>query len=226
MRSIKIMILMIAVALLAAAPALAGWVQEGADGTKLFIQDGKVKEVPQEAGEPWMVMDLKAGQVIMVNPEARAYATIDMNQFCQMMARIAARFGRQAGSPAAVSIVDKGPGPKIAGLATVKYEITSGGKLREELWLTREAPFAKEFDLKLLARFVGCGAGPNDVESQPEYQKLMATGWVLRAVTHEDGNAMVDTEVKSLVQKQIPAAEFAPPAGFKQASPQEVMPVD
>ena len=223
MHLVKATMLMIAALVLVAAPARAGWVQEDTDGTRLLIQDGKVKEVPQEAEEPWTVMDLVAGKVLMVNPEAKVYTTLDMNEFCQMMSRMAARLGQQAKPGGAFKIVNKGPGPKIAGLATVKYEATSGGRLREELWLTSDAPFAKEFDLKLLARFAGCGAGPNDVETQPEYQKLMASGWVLRSVIHEDGETSMDTDVKSLVQRKIPAEEFAPPAGYQQVAPGKVL---
>jgi hypothetical protein len=51
----------------------------------------------------------------------------------------------------------------------------------------------------------------------------MASGWVLRSIYHEGGEAEVDTDVKSLRQENLPAGEFGPPADFRQVPLEEAL---
>lgn len=214
-------------ALFTAGPALAGWVQEGAEGELLFIQDGKIKQAPQDPDEAWLVMDFKKGEVLAVNPQAKTYARADLEDYCRFMAQIADHFrqvagaGADAGQPVEVS--DQGPGPKVAGFATRRYRVTVGGQLREEVWLSREPSFLGDFQPQLVAKAMGCGAVAGEVESSPEYRRIMASGWVLRSIYHEGGEAEVDTDVKSLRQENLPAGEFGPPADFRQVPLEEAL---
>lgn len=236
--------LLLVFVLVAAQAAHAGYVQTEKDGGVTFISGGKVKSVSAE-DEEWTVIDLSKATLMVVNERERTVMTGTIDEFCQAMQGMfgamaefmggASRFGmpmgqQQPGAVPAVKVVDAGAGGIIAGLRTRKYEIYQGDELVEELWVARQASLLKELgNSGSMARLSACTAGmagEPSYEESPEYMAVLKNGWPLRLVTHEDGEAEVDTDVVKLEQRAVPDSEFAPPKGYRRASFQESMDID
>jgi len=215
---------------LVAAPVWAGWVQVEKEGEKLLISQGRIKTVPEDPAEGWTVMDFKKGQILVVNPQDRTYAQASLQQFCQTMQQFMSQMKAMTGKksetePKAVKVevVKQGPGGKIVGYDCTKYRVLVDGRLKEEVWLTSEPEFVKDFDPGLLSKMIGCAAGRGDVESAPAYQRMISSGWVLRAITHENGQAETETDVISLQKEDIPEDEFKAPQGYRQTTLDEAL---
>ncbi|MFP4226865.1 MAG: DUF4412 domain-containing protein [Desulfobacterales bacterium] len=73
-------------------------------------------------------------------------------------------------------------------------------------------------DMEAMARFEACAAkmmGGQAVEAAPEYKKLMKSGWLLKSVELECGEAETIVDVVRIEEKKIPASEFEIPAGYE-----------
>ncbi|KMY66324.1 hypothetical protein AAU61_17855 [Desulfocarbo indianensis] len=215
---------------LVAAPAWAGWVQVEKEGEKLLISQGRIKTVPEDPAEGWTVMDFKKGQILVVNPQDRTYAQATLQQFCQTMQQFVSQMKAMAGKKAEaepkavkVEVVKQGSGGKIAGFNCTKYRVLADGRLKEEVWLTTEPEFVKEFDPGLLSKMIGCAAERGEVESSPAYQQLISSGWVLRAITNDNGQPEAETDVISLKKEDISEDEFRVPQGYRQITLDEAL---
>ena len=146
--------------------------------------------------------------------------------------------GRNRASKAPkVSVASKGSGGKIAGYDTVKYSVTVDGKPYKDVWVASNASIMKDMRkfmkkvIKMGSEMGDCMQGPLGMGSNPEnskeYLSLMEKGWPMREV-RKDGIGVqdgigVETEVKSLVEKSIPASEFRVPSGYKKVEMRQVM---
>jgi len=215
--------------LAASLPAWAGWVMVDQSGEKNLISQGRIKTVPQDASEGYTVMDFKKGQVLIVNLEEKTYAEASLDQFCkamqQVMAKIHSMFNQveQPKKAQKVEVIKQGPGGKIAGFNTTKYKVMVDGKLKEEVWLTVEPDFVKEFDPTMLSKLMACAAQPEDPESSPAYQKMIASGWLLRSIDYEGAEADTQTDVTKLSKQDIPESEFQVPQGYKKTTVDSIL---
>lgn len=230
MKKLSIQIAVVLLAVLVICPsAMAGWVLMEKEGQKNLISEGRIKTVPQDASEGWTVMDFKKGQILLVDLENKIYAVSSFDEFCQSMKKLAAKikamFGKnmQEKKPVKVEVVKAGSGGKIAGYDTVKYKVMADGKLREEVWISSNPEFAKDFRPNMLTKLMACGAQKDDVEFSAAYQKMMASGWVMRSIDYEGGQPQTDTDVVKVTKQEIPESEFQVPQGLKKASMEELI---
>jgi hypothetical protein len=199
------------------------------DGQRNLISQGRIKTVPQDASEGWTVMDIKKGQILLIDLENKAYALASFDEFCQSMQKLAAKIQnmfskiKQEKKPAKVEVVKAGSGGKIAGYDTVKYKVMVDGNLQEEVWISSGPEFAKELPPDMLAKLMACGAQKDDVEYSAAYQELMASGWVMRSINYEGGQAETDADVVKVTKQDITESEFQIPQGLKKTSMEELI---
>lgn len=217
---VVIMLCMFAISL----PAWAGWVLVEQDGQKNLISKGRIKTVPPDASEGWSVMDFKKGQILIVNFEDKTYTQASLDQFCKSMQQLKAKIkgmmskDDQQKKPAKIEVIKEGPGGEIAGFKTEKYKVMMDGQLYEEVWLTTEPEFIKDFNPAMLTKLMTCAAEDQDVENSPAYQKMVASGWLLRSIDYEGGQADTQTDVVKVTKQDIAESEFAVPQGLKKTS--------
>ena len=235
-----------------ALPAYAGWVEVDIHGNTTYISDGRIKNVPEEAGAMWTIFDANKGTITMVNPAKRSYTVIATAKYCDEMSSIIGGLmeehmkgmtpeqrammeqmtGRNRATKAPkVSVARKGSGGKIAGYDTVKYSVTVDGKPYKDVGVATDASIMKDMRkfmqkaIKMGAEMDDCMQGPLGMGSNPEnskeYLSLMEKGWTMREA-RKDGIG-VETEVKSLVKKSIPASEFRVPSGYSKVDMRQAM---
>ncbi len=128
-----------------------------------------------------------------------------------------------AGPPPRVTVERTAETETIATLPTRKYRVLVNGKLYEELWLTTDAAFLRELELKrapdTFGRMMSCtaGMGGERVEASAEYRQLFGQGWPLKAVYHGEGGGPGRALVTRVEQREIPERDFTPPTGFRAA---------
>ena len=230
MKRIAIVALAALLALLVICPlAMAGWVVLDKDGQKNLISQHRIKTVSQSAEDGWTVMDFKKDQILLVDLENKAYAIASFDQFCESMQKLANKiqsmFGKiqQEKKPAKVEVVKAGSGGKIAGYDTVKYQVMVDCQLQEEVWISPRPEFAKDLSFDRLAKLMACGAQKDDAEYSGAYQKMMASGWVMRSVNYEGGQGETDAHVAEVTEQDIPESEFQVPQGLKKASVEDLI---
>lgn len=226
MKKILFLSLVSLLVLWAWAPSYGGFVQVDKYGSTTYIQDGKIKTVTRNKTDPWTVMDLKNDRITVVNPDSQQYTQISSAEYCGLMEEMqgkAAAFkqgfqGRDKGRSPRVSVVDEGPGGKIAGLETTKYKVLKNDKLTEELWLTQDPALLNELaDLQNMD-FMQCSLDrPAEISSQ-KYTELLSQGWPLKRVYYSRGQETIDIEVVKIEEKNISSSEFQPPQGYTQVS--------
>ena len=208
--------------------AWGGLVQIDQDGSRTLISDGRIKEVPDSNDEGWVVMNLKTNTILMVNTEQGTCTEATFEEYCSsmqmvlggMMSAMSEFMGGQMQDEAPdVEIRKLGSGGKIAGFDTVKYQVSADGELYEELWLTHDRALMKELgnpDQDSLRQFATCMEGQSaTVENDEDYIEMSTSGWPLKEISYDMGEPEVDLEVVRLEKKDIPASEFAMPAGCR-----------
>ncbi len=231
MKRLTIHIVFVLVFLFAACvPAWAGWVLVEKGGEKSLISQGRIKAVPKDASEGWSVMDFKKGQILIVDLQKKTYAQASLDQFCTAMQKIVAHIrammgkaGQEKQKAKKVEIVKQGPGGKIAGFNTEKYKVLANGKLHEEVWLTTEPEFVKDFDPAMLNKMLGCATEQEDIESSPVYQKMVASGWLVRSIYYNNGNADTRTDVVKIAKQDVAESEFKVPQGYKKITVDKIL---
>lgn len=117
--------------------------------------------------------------------------------------------------------------PNIAGYDTQKFIIYENGILSEQIWITRNPVFQKEFDMGKLADFME--KLKKEIKMIAGYEKtigddkvledIYSKGFPLRTVRFGSafGGALVE-EIKSVQFADIPESEFRPPKGYRRVS--------
>lgn len=192
--------------------AFGGWELVDGDGARMYISDGRMKEVPAE-GESWTVQDLKRGKVLIVNVEKRIYAEVPTGEFCLTMKEISGEIVQVPRSKPKVR-VEKNGQETIAGLPTERYKIYLNGALHEEIWLTKAPALLKELGtMENRKTAATCSVLESDPELDPAYLKLISEGWVLKSI---DAEGEINTT--KVGKKEIPESEFQPPKGYVRGS--------
>jgi hypothetical protein len=161
-----------------------------------------------------------------VAEHVRSLPSSQREQVAQMMRQLHPAPAARAGPH--VTVERTGETLAIAGLPAQKYRVLADGKLYEELWLAVDPALTGELDLArapdTFGRLVAClaGSGGEGVESTSEYRQVFAQGWPLRAVRHGRGKPTDRAVVTRVERREVPEADFAPPAGFRAAPLAEV----
>ncbi len=219
-------------------------------GEKTLISKGKIKEISGDADVRWQCFDAKAGTILQVNSGSRTYSKGTTREYCEASSllfeesmknmppeqRKMIEDGMQKSrrqEKAKVSITKAGAGGTIAGYTTEKYKIMVDGSLHEEVWIASSPAIMKEIpDAEMMARFMRefqhcMSSGKFDVSNEPEfsteYLSMMKEGLTLKNVRYQNGHGEIGTEVVSVEQKDLPASEFEPPAGYKKLTILEML---
>lgn len=209
---------------------LAGFIQHERDGRQTYVQEGKIRSVPAQADEMWMIFDLKGDQMTMVDPGGRRYAHGTSAEYCALVNRMmdfaSSLLGSMGIEPQAVvaaevAVQKEGPGGRIAGRATTRYSVLQDGRLFEELWLTEEPDLMREIAGAGNISFMDCGSDKAAVAVAGEYVELRSRGWPLRSVVHFNGESYTGLDVVRIESQRIPAAAFQPPPEYRRVSLEE-----
>jgi len=220
--------------LMVASPAICGLLITESDGAQSIIADGKIKTLSEDAEDMPMIIDLKGGNLVVLNPQQKTAAKGTLDEYCQMVDAISQRMAESmaqareqgmggmpgfSGKPAEIRIEELGSGGRIAGCQTTKYKVYANGEPYEEVWISTDKKLTREIgDMAAMSRFEACAAkmmGEQAVEASPKYRDLMKKGWLLKSVSMEDGAPETIVDVVQIEEKQFPASTFAVPAGYE-----------
>jgi len=229
------------------AAAQGGWVAEfehtpiksnGERGTSepatMRIEKGRVRLVQASTTS---LIDYNKSRFTILNPQRQYFWSGTVDEYVAQMLKTRAQAAKRKrgeeigeGKPVVdlsslppVVVVRTEETEKIAGHATVKYEIKVDDVLFEELWIADDLNLSSDMDAKkvlayqkkMSAAMLGNSATAyNAVYNSPEYQKLIEKGFVLRSVTHHiaGGFERMAVEVKNV---EIPESEFVVPDNYR-----------
>ncbi|MDT8366515.1 MAG: DUF4412 domain-containing protein [bacterium] len=238
MRFRRIFSAALALLVLSAFPAFAGWVETSQEGV-FYYGDGIVKQVPSpEAGGPESIMDFRKGTVTMVDHDSRTYTTFKFEEFCQVLKKM------YAGAPPEmlaqmkqmnesrpkpnVTVKKVGKGEPVAGYATTKYQVMDNGQLERTVWMAEDAQLANFYrsfgdqaneHMKKMMVCKDLGMNGDTVDMSSSYLDLMKKGWLMmEEVVDEDSVSGVSAPVEELVEENLPASTFQVPQGYKKVS--------
>jgi hypothetical protein len=108
----------------------------------------------------------------------------------------------------------------------IKSVVFADGRLYEELWITTDKKLMAEAGgLDKIARFEQCAnqaMGQAAVEAHPDYIAAVASGWLLKSVSHQDGESEALIDVRSIESKKIPESELAIPGDYRRVPLQQM----
>lgn len=224
-------------AILAAAPALAGFrIQEAdlefpQDVSVSWFQGGKARVDGALEGLT-VIVDLKNGDGWLIDNASKRFAGGRLSELSEIMKKIEGALGSDTGPgdpagrkapaesarPLATVVKDFGAGERILGFETRHVQVLVEGELLEELWLAPKIQIAGEVDLvafrDAMQKMLGGGAGLGQgYEESDSYRNLRAGGYPLRQVLYFVGEKST-LEVTSVTVKDFPASDFDIPKGF------------
>lgn len=235
MRSGWGVLLLVVALLLAPAAGWGGFVQHEKGGEIIYVQEGKIRSLPDQPDEIWMIFDLKGDQMTMVDPESRRYAQGSSAEYCELVAKMMDMASSMLGvmgmemgqqQAAEITVRREGPGERIAGFATTRYQVLQDGQLAEEVWLADDPELMRELAGAGNLSRMECGGDKANLAASAEYAKLMGRGWPLRSVTHLGGDSYTSLDVVRIEKKKIPAADFQPPSGYRRVALAEFFAMD
>jgi hypothetical protein len=166
-------------------------------------------------------------QLAKMPPDQRAQAEQMMKQALQQAQGV--QPGAQPAKPAKVTVERTAEQATIAGQAARKYRVLADGQPSLDVWLGSDAGLAQELGLARMPESYGRMAACLDsrptgqaVFESPEYRQLYSQGWPLRIVSLEGGTPRPVVEIVRIEKRDLPEAEFTPPAGYRKAPLQQV----
>lgn len=172
-------------------------------------------------------------QLATLPPDQRAQMEQMMKQMLQ--GRAGQPGAAQDAPPPRVTVERTGEQATIAGLSARRFRVLSEGQPFQDLWLASDPGLLQELQLQrasdAYARMSACQMGPRSgpagaaaaVAESQEYRKLYGEGWPVRVVSYAAGAPRTVSEVVKIERRDVPEAEFAPPAGFRMAPLMEVL---
>lgn len=211
---------------------------------KIFIQAGKLA-VGQSENAIQTVFDTKSGQLLLINHQSKTYwqgtpqemksgmssamdaaiaqQTKDMppEQAAQYKAMMQAMKEQMTNKPAGqaprpkVGVAKEGDGGKVAGYDTVKYAISQDGQVVAWYWVAPDLDLSDEFDMaNMLEMMDGFNPEP-DYSTDPALIAVFEKGYPLKVVELDQGQENVIEQKAAVEEKNLPAALFQAPAGYK-----------
>jgi len=192
-------------------------------GVSTLISNGKTARM-EGGGQPGFVLiDLTNGNMKMVDDRRRSVM--------EMGAPDMSLPGAGAPSMVQTELKDKGPGPKIAGYSTRRYEITANGRVCSTVYGSKavlELTGVEEIFTALnkmqqqTQNMMGAFAGQRDTCEQADMQmskQYHRTGAPMRMI---DANGRLDSEVVS-IRKNVtkPASFYATPTNYQVTNMQD-----
>jgi hypothetical protein len=157
-------------------------------------------------------------QLAKLPPEQRAVIAERMRQ---------ARGGTEGEPSPSVAVERTSEEASVGGQTARKFRVLANGQPAMDVWLGSPPGLVAELMLATTSerygRLAACGAGTAGarqsaaVYDSAEFRGLYALGWPLRVVTYARGAPRTAIDVVRIEQRDVPDAEFSPPAGFRKA---------
>lgn len=217
--------------------AEAGWVihaesrgsRMGTDKETTFFQKQKIRS---DSGDHANIMDFSTRRILWIDLKQKKYSSMTFEEFKQVMRESMRQAGAameemkkagiqlpgQSKAPRGKVTVSKGPGATVAGYACDGYRVSVGGKLTEEIWVTRKIDLSSEMGRNMMKEFEDLnrelkkmGADFRQEVDDPEYARIYEGGYPMRSVDKESGFVH---EVTRVERKEISADTFGEPKGY------------
>jgi hypothetical protein len=166
-------------------------------------------------------------QLAKLPPDQRAQAEQIMKQALQQAQ--GTQPGAAPAKPPKVTVERTAETATIGGQGARKYRVLADGQPSMDVWLGTDPGLAQEVGLARMPESYGRMAACLDtrptgqvvssaaVFESPEYRQLYSQGWPLRIVSHGGPAPQTMVEIVRIERRDVPEAEFAPPAGFQKA---------
>jgi len=204
--------------------------QQDNKGTqKVFLADQQVR---LESGEPsrYRLIDLPSKKAYTI--DTKEQRIVEMEVAGTPPALPSNMPSLPKASPVEAELVKKGEGPKIAGYATVNYEVTANGKVCSENYFSKEAAKIAHLNEFMEAMYtLSSSRKPKGMPMPPCQQahdnlekESMALGVPMKSVIKWGDKEKVRHEVKR-IQTDVTVAKdfFDLPKGFKRITEEEMI---
>lgn len=234
------------------------------DKGKIFISNNKVKFV-QDGTDEVTILDLNTGEMTQIDTKNKRFFVAKPEEIFKTtqdaIAKAKAQMEEQlsklppeqrakveemmkshgikqpgASEPENLTLKAIGASEDIAGYKSQKFEVYGNGKLKEEIWTSKDVVPGNEFDSKKMANYMKemermvSKANPakeeanSDLDEQTKiYNQIYETGFPMRSVDYSSNGSASIEEVVSVTKADVPDKEFRPPAGFTKVTLQQMM---
>ena len=218
---------------------------EEKNGDKSFLSEGKMKVLTDNLV---ILFNGKTNEIIMVDEQKKTYSRATPDEYCktmsdminqakdhvpaeyrQMMEQMMKSKSKNTTSQV-VSISNTGIQEKIAGLNTDKYKVTVNGDLYEEVYLATDTELKKDYEplIPLMQKFSKCASASLNMmetlpENDPEYQKLIEKGFIVKSVSYKNGSHDASTDMMNLEKTTVPDSVFTVPSSYKKLDLAELL---
>lgn len=228
---------------------------------KIYISNNRIK-VAGEGEQMVAVFDLNSGDMIQIDNQGKRYVVAKPEEYfkaiqditVKMKAEIQKQLSQLPPEQRAkveemmkaqgLTPPGENPDPKkltlketnkteaIAGYKSQKFEVYENGELGEEIWVSNDAAFRKEFDLQKMANYIrelreiSENAGGNNAswsENEKVFKQIYESGFPMRSIDYSVSNAAYIEEIVNVTKANIPDKEFQPPNDYKKVTLQEMM---
>jgi hypothetical protein len=200
----------------------------------IYIQDDKFKQV--ENGGPFspaVIFDLNSGDIMFVNDEKKLYIILNRDEYLKYIESVISENKDVSIASRNITLKKTDETAAIAGYSSRKYEIFDNDKLQSEYWVSSDAGFSEELDMKKMSKLmnevkrisqnVGGSASISDNEYKI-FQEIYEDGYPMKTVYHSpDGNKVFVEEIVTVRKQDIPTSEFQPPAGYEKITYQDIL---
>ena len=217
--------------------AEAGWVIQaesrgGGMGASMETTWFQKERIRSEGGDQANVMDFSTRRILWIDKKQRKYSSMTFDEFkhvmresmrqasaaMEEMKKAGVQIPGQSTAPRGKVTVSRGPGATVAGYACDGYRVSVGGKLAEEIWVTRKIDMSSEMGRKMMNEFEDLnrelkkmGSAFKSEMDDPAYAKIYEGGYPMRTVDKESGYVH---EVTRVERKEISADTFEEPKGY------------
>lgn len=218
----------------------------GDGGKELIVFDLNTNEMTQIDNEKKRYFVAKPEEIFKTTQDAMAKMRAQMEeqmsklppeQRAKMEEMMKSHGINQPGASKPENLVLKTTGitENIAGYKSQKFEVYRDGKLKHEIWTSKDVVPSDELDPKKMANYMkemeqmaskakeSAGGSAAIGEETKVYNQIFETGFPMRSVDHFAGSSGYTEEVVKVTQADIPDKEFQPPAGFKKVTLEQMM---
>jgi hypothetical protein len=200
----------------------------------IYIQGDKFKQV--ENGGPFspaVIFDLNSGDIMFVNDEKKLYIILNRDEYLKYIESVISENKDVSIASRNITLKKTDETAAIAGYSSRKYEIFDNDKLQSEYWVSSDAGFSEELDMKKMSKLmnevkrisqnVGGSASISDDEFKI-FKEINESGYTMKAIYHSfDSDKVFVEEIVTVKKQDIPPSEFQPPAGYEKITYQDIL---
>lgn len=226
---------------------------------KIWISDNKIK-FEEGSGRAAAIFNLNTGEMIQIDKQGKRYVSAKPEEYFKFIQELTLKMKSEMEKqlsqlppdkraemeqmmksqgmtlpgnhpkPKSLTLQKTNKDQKIAGYASLKYEIYEDGKLKDAIWTSSDV-VKGEIDIEKLSNYLedikdiseSATGTVYDSEGQRIYKEVFQSGFPMKTVGYEsDGNIYIE-EIVNVSKANVAETEFIPPQGFKKISLQEMM---